>query len=546
MVLAIDAPTDLVYSLLDTAWGTWCPRPDNPANFEEQTAYVNARDLVSFAVAGNASGKTESSAFKCANFVLNTPPPRPNTPFWIIGDTYKQVSGTCWSEKLEGKGFIPPCEYRDEDITWYDSKVRWPLSVKLKPWPNGHNWLLEFMSYEQGRHAMQARSIGGFWFSEQFPWPLFVEVLRGCRDYMFPGGQFAEFTPIQPELCAAIEAVMDNPPKGWKFYRMNTEANRPNLAAGWYDSFFDTVPDEMIATRKIGTLASFQGVIFQSYNPAVHVVADDSPEDWKREIARLPYTAGSRHYRAVDWGSSEEHPQTCVWGAEDAAGNILIYDEYWSNDQRLITRDHAAAILARSLAWGWPRPKFFEDPGPEQEAFVTKVEKELAEIMIHMNGARRRSDGYRHWGESYADPSRPGEMNEFTQFGIPLMAASNEVYTGIDRVRSLLKINPITGRPRLFFHTRCKHLCEEFRKYRWKKRKQTLDVTLGNAEAPKPEPFKKWDDTVDATRYLVKSIARDRDITPGSTSSAQPRKDINLDRRGCRPMQAAQNGFFRR
>ena len=229
---------------------------------------------------------------KCASFLLNTKPPRKDTPFWIISELYYQSMGVCWAEKLNGRQFLPDAEIDFDRIVWHKPSLNWPFYVPLKPFPGTNkNWLLEFKSYGQGRAAMQARSIGGFWFSEQFPWELFVEVLRGCRDYMFRGGQFAEFTPINPDLCIAMEKILDKPPKGWGSYRLSTEENRPNLAPEWYDSFQSSVPQEMIQTRFYGALATFEGAIFQSFSPDVHVTDDDA-------MARLP---GTKHHRGIDW-----------------------------------------------------------------------------------------------------------------------------------------------------------------------------------------------------------------------------------------------------
>ena len=154
---------------------------------------------------------------------MNTPPPRPDTPFWVISEQYYQACSVCWKEKLCDQQFLPPCNVDWDRIQWFKPNLGWPFIVPLIKNEFGNNWMLEFKSFGQGRAAMQARSIGGFWFSEQFPWELFVETLRGCREYMFRGGQFAEFTPIDPELCVAIEKQLDNPPRGWKFYRLNVD-----------------------------------------------------------------------------------------------------------------------------------------------------------------------------------------------------------------------------------------------------------------------------------------------------------------------------------
>jgi hypothetical protein len=153
------------------------------------------------------------------------------------------------------------------------------------------------------------------------------------------------------------------------------------------------------------------------------------------------------------------------------------------------------------------------------------------------------------YGENYADPSRPGEINAFNLWGIPTSPASNDVYKGIDLVRSRLKVNPLTGKARLYFSQRCKHCTEEHRKYRWARKRPN---SLWTTAAAKPIPLKKDDDTADAVRYLIASVERGRGQAPTSTNSRgdPSRADLQLDRGGNghapRPMQAATAGFFRK
>jgi hypothetical protein len=491
---------------------------------------------MSIALGGNASGKTAAAGKKCADFVMTTPPPRVDTPFWIVAGSYEQVCSVCWSEKLSGAGFLPEWVVDRDRIVWLKPNLNWPMKVPLRKWPNGNNWLLEFKSIEQGREAMQARSIGGVWLSEQFPFEVFLEILRGCRDYMFPGGQFAEFTPIDPDLCVAIEKIMDKTPPGWKFYRLNTEKNRKNLAADWYDQFFAAVPEEMIATRKTGALATFEGVIYQTFNPAVHIVDDDSR-------AWLP---GMLHHRAFDWGASVEHPMAGVWGCCDGMGDWLIYDEYWDTAQDKITQDHAADILARSIAWGWPEPAWFRKPHPSLENYAQIVRDKAKELCPRGLPERRPAT----YGDSFADPSRPGELAAFNRWGISTWGASNDVLKGIDLVRSRLKPSMATGRPRLLIHRRCTHLIDEMRKYRWLKNNNKW----GHGAAARVAPLKKDDDTCDCLRYLLMSVEATKGIQPSSTHSqavGQHRLDVQLSRPGnssrhLAPIEAAASGFFRR
>lgn len=473
-------------ALSDTAWGSWRPRPDNPALFDEQSGYCNNRDTVAFLCAGNASGKTSASAHKLANFVLHQQrPPRRDTPFWVIAKTYEQVCSVCWGEKLIGEGHIPNCEIDWSRISWIDRKRGWPSVVPLKPWPGRKgNWCLHFKSYEQGRESMQAASIGGFWFSEQFPGDLFVEVLRGCRQYLFPGGQFCEFTPIDPDMCMWVERLIDETPPGWRFYRCNTECNT-SLARDWLENFKAAIPDEMLETRLRGALATFEGVIYQAFNPAVHVVGSDRID---------PFLPGLQHVRGVDWGASEEHPFACVWACRDGIGDWWVYDEYWNPSQSAVMDDHVEEILDRSDGWGWPD--------------------------LDVKDA--------HYGATYADPSRPGDINLFNLRGIPTSPALNAVFQGINTVRSLLKVSPYTGKPKLYVHHRCRHLIDELRKYRWKKGRKPASGAL-NPAAGTPVPLKRDDDLCDALRYALHSATVGRGAGPSSTDArrkAEQRRSI--------------------
>ncbi len=501
------------------------PRPDQPEQFDQQSSFVFNRDQVAFLVKGNAAGGTEAAAYKTACYLLQQqPPPRKNTPFWVISDTYEQVCDVCWSEKLLGHGYIPESEFEWDSIQWLSAKLGQPKRVPLRPWPVERggdpekNWMIEFKSYEQGRTRMQARSIGGFWFSEQFPWDLFLEVLRGCREYMFRGGQFCEFTPIDPTLCIHLEKVMDSPPAGWAFYRGNTACNRENLAETWYDQFFGSVPEEMLATRQTGALAVFEGAIYPSFQLGTHMLPGDELFPWVEE----PLAEGSafprhtEHARAGDWGDSEDHATVCLWGARHV-DTWVIYDEYWSNDQAAVTQDHAVEIVARSAAWGWPLPKVVLEPTPQTKYFADRVMARLAELTADY----RPNLEQQHYGYTYADSARPGEIREFCGLGIPTTGAAKDVHQGIDAVRTVLKVSPFTGRPRLLLHKRCVHLRDELRQYRW-------------SPTRPGQPHKVEDDTVDTLRYLIYSHGRAGQAeAPSSTDYrkyAPQRRSVLLER----------------
>ena len=485
-----------------TGWRGYVPDDDEPEKFHQPYSFYHSRDLVSMVLGGNGSGKTTAAAAKVSKFVLfDQPPPRRDTPFWIISNTYDQVSGVCWAEKFHGEGHIPIGEVDWDRVRWLNVGLNWPLAVPLRPWPKsrggdpGKNWILEFKSYEQGRRALQARSIGGFWFSEQFPLDLFLEVLRACREYMYPGGQIAEFCPIEPELCLWVERMMDTRPKSWGFYRMNTECNRKHLAKDWYDQFVAAIPDEMKATRLTGALATFEGSIFPTFSVR--------PIDEGGHVIKGPVDipVGAECYFGLDWGASVEHPFACVWGFRDWRGVYTIYDEYWTNSQTVTLDDHAAKI--KEITEDWFVPTYRDEP--------------------------RRPN----WGVDtmFCDPENMIAMRDFGGKGLNCHIASKNVDEGIDLIRVMLKYHPEFGGPRLRIHERCKHLIEEMRKYRWE-RKTKNEIGGRTIAVARPRPLKRDDDTLDSMRYLLFSAEKSRGaqiVTTGYGEWQRKHRTIQLD-----------------
>lgn len=465
------------------------PRPDDVLAGDEQAGFFECDKLISVALGGNGSGKTYTAAQKCVEFVRKTPPPVVDTPFWVIGNTYELSCGSCWFQKLKN---IIPREWVDWDrITWKSVNRQWPFSVPLFPWePGGGNWILEFKSYEQGRELMQAAAIGGAWFTEQFPYEIFEEVLRGAREYGFPGSIFCEQTPVDPEKSVQLQTIFegwsagDQKYKNWAFFHINTEVamKAGHVDEAWYETYFGSISEEMLETRKLGMFASFEGAIYQSFKPKIHLV--DSAD-----LGEPPQ--GVFHYRSIDWGASEEHPFVCLWGFKDTLGNWVIYDEYWSNSQTILWQEHADEILSR-VDW--------------------------------------QNHGYHR--QSYADPSRPDLFREFAAYGIHLSAANNAVYEGIESVRRALRLHKVTNQPGLIIvRDKCPKLARQMSTYRW----EHSSGAGTNPKAAKPVPLKRDDDSVDALRYLVHSergsrMSKSQALKIASEMSRSVRLDRKQDR----------------
>jgi len=446
-----------------------------------------------FLLGGNGAGTTETLCAKIAEFVtVLEPPPRKDTPFWIIAGSYEQVCEAVWKEKLHGHGHIPDHLIDWERTSWLKPTQNWPLRINLKPWPGrpDRNWSLEFKSWRQGRQQMQARSIGGFAFSEQFPWDVYTEVYRGCREYAFVGNKLAEFTPIDPEMSWPLQEMIENDtlPESWEVYHANTECARDagHVSQEWYDDFFGMVPDEMLSVRQRGEFAGFEGVIYPTFNIDLHCPPDRA---WK-------FPRDAKHRRAIDWGFGGAHAFCCLWAYVDPQGRWWVYDELYQTDY-VTTLDNLKAVDVRSREhWGW------ESHNP-------------------------------HFGITWADSADPSSIetaNKFSQYfpghePIPMQGAPKRVRAGIETVQSYLKVDPKLGTPRLFIHPdNCPNLKREMRTYRWER---PTGETGANPKDPRPEPLKKSDHAVDPLRYLIHA----EDNMSGATKIERAAKAHSADPR---------------
>jgi phage terminase large subunit-like protein len=456
------------------------------------------------------SGKTYTAAIKACRFFLETPAPVKDFPYWAIADSYEQVMSTVWFQKLRD---IIPREWIDwPRITWYNEKRGWPMAVPMVGMHGDpeKNWIIEFKSYEQGREKMQAASIGGAWFTEQFPWQVFLEVLRGCREHTFPGAVLVEQTPVDPEKSVDLQEVYEEWLSGepeyqsWRFYRLNTESalNAGHVTQEWYQTFFGSVSEEMQETRKYGLFSSYEGAIYQSFRPGFHLIDSEDGSYERDSEGYIILPSGWYHRRALDWGASEEHPFCCLWGARDSMGRWIIYDEYWSILQTEPWSYHVGIVNDRH-AW---RGMFY--------------------------------------GNTYGDPSRPDLIREFSLGGVPVVPARNDVMDGIEAVRQALKAQEVDGMPGLLIDKmNCPVLSREMTTYRWM-RSTGKGV---NPKAARPEPLKKNDDAVDTLRYLIfseKMINREPDLKgfsgipdPTERNQFRKRKGVQLDRSHKSPYQ---------
>lgn len=468
---------------LDLAYYSFSPRRDQRSRLDEQTAFFESQHPgVTFLLGGNGSGTTTLSLAKVVEFITTQVPPRKDTPFWIIAESYEQTMNVCWKEKLHQMGHLPPQLVDWDRIRWYKPNNDWPFAVPLKSWSGapGKNWQLVFKSYAQGRGKMAGESIGGFLFVEQFPWGLLEEVLRGCREYSFLGNKLAEFTPVNPAMSIELQQMEEDNeiPEGWGLYRCNTECAKEagHISESWFHQFFGMVPPAMRDVRMKGLWGGFEGAIYPEFDITIHGLT----KDWEPPPAM-------HHRRMIDWGFSLDNAFCCLFGCKNSMGQWFIYDEYYSTDTRLTVIEHLKAISDMHV---WP----LNNP---------------------------------YYGVTWADPSNVGCLRIAAQFStyaagydsLNCQPARNDIDEGIEYVKYLLNpdaalaIEDGRPQPRLFVdRKKCPNLARQMRIYR---RMKGSGEGLNPQSAPdKPLHFENH--APDALRYGVFSEASFAGITPGT------------------------------
>ena len=459
---------------VDLAYFTFRPRPDQPGRHDQQTSFLRSdHPGVTFLLGGNGAGTTTTALAKVVDFVMTTPAPRRDTPFWIIAESYEQAMNVCWKEKLHQRGHLPPADVDWERIHWHKPNNDWPYSVPLKPCRSnpGCNWQLVFKSCDQGRARMQGESIGGFLFVEQFPWGLLEEVLRGCRDYDFRGNKLAEFTPVDPALSIELQDMeqQDRLPPGWQIYRANTECavESGHVSRQWFDQFFGMIPPAMRDVRMKGLWGQFEGAIYPEFDPQIHCL----PADWQMP----PHC---HHRRMIDWGFGVDNAFCCLFACRNGSGQWFVYDEYYSTETSFSVVEHLKLVSDRH-------------PWPQHNPY---------------------------YGVTWADPSNinchriAGQLSQYAPGyeSVRCQPANNKVEMGIEHIKWLLRPDPAlateagTPQPRLFIaRTRCPNLVRQLRTYR---RMRGSRSGLNPQDAP-DAPLKCDDHAVDALRYGVFSEA---------------------------------------
>jgi PBSX family phage terminase large subunit len=239
------------------------------------------------------------------------------------------------------------------------------------------------------------------------------------------------------------------------------------LPEGYVESMLSTYSEERIQREVMASFDAFEGAVYPEFRRDLHVVSPfQIPDNWTKVI-------GIDHgYRnAAVW----------LWGAVDQDGNLYIYREFYEKEW----------LIEEICKGNKPQNK----PGVLQ--MMTRDGKreniEQARIDPSTKAARNEKNGRKISDFDIYQENLPADF--------PLFPANNDVTAGIDRVKTFLKPDQRTGKPRIYIFSTCSNTIEEMLKYKYKE----LNLSQVGKQNEKEEPYKVDDHAMDALRYLVMS-----------------------------------------
>jgi PBSX family phage terminase large subunit len=240
------------------------------------------------------------------------------------------------------------------------------------------------------------------------------------------------------------------------FLIKGTSLENTFLPEDYISTMLNSWSDLRIQREVMGSFDTFEGAIYDEFRRDVHVVEPyDIPETWTRII-------GQDHgYR---------NAAASVFAAINEDGDIVVYDELYLKE-----------TLIEDICKKGLNPKIGKD--------------KISGIYIDPSTKAKRNQA---GGVAYSDFSI--YLDNLPK-SVPLICANNDVGAGIERVKSYLKVDPKTKKPRLTVFSRCHNLLEEFVQYRW----DPLTAAQAGTKNDKEQPRKHNDHAMDALRYLVMS-----------------------------------------
>jgi phage terminase large subunit len=353
--------------------------------------------------------------------------------------TFEQKVLGAWNPDLNGfdQNLTPVKKYGGQKAEWYD------YPNKSRIWTGGLDNATKVLSSERDAiYVNQAEEITldqwetlGTRVTGRAGNMPYAQLLGDCN----PGARqhWIKLRVADAKLVLLESRHRDNPTLYDPHTGLITEQGKRTMAV------LDNLTGVRRSRYRDGLWVSAEGQIYDTYDPAVHIVDRfDIPPSWRR-------------FRVVDFGLV--HPLVCQWWAEDEDGRMYMYREIYMTGRTVAT--HSVQI------------------------------KKLSE------GERITATICDHDAE---------DRETLRENGIPNIPAKKSVSIGIGKVQDRLALQK-DGRPRLFFMRDSLVEVDQTLKLN-RQPYRTVDEIEGyiwQNSLSKEEPVKAEDDGMDCTRYAV-------------------------------------------
>lgn len=318
-----------------------------------------------------------------------------------------------------------------------------------------------FFSYKQDKGQLGGSSVHRVWFDEPPPQTHRNECL--ARLIQYDGDELFTMTPLHGVSWLEMEV-----------YKKRTEPHITVIKGSGLDNpvnsesavmrIINQYPEEERQARLYGDFVHFAGRVLPEFNERDHVVDTILPH----------HLAGHEVVVGIDPGW--DHGFAVAFCAFDVEGNCLIFDEI---EARGKTVEQVIVQMRSKLGYWNVTPAYFViDSAGEQTSVIT---------------------GY-------------SVRTEFRRLGIPTRKAKNTAHSwgpSVDRLRSMFgyRVEEVVDgetkmvlKPRLKMTRDCPVTIDQTIAYHHK-----YDADDLSTEDKNPRPYKKFDDLVDAYRYVVMS-----------------------------------------
>ena len=428
-------------TMLANDGGIWIYKPQsklNDAGVEVyQKAFHQSTKKIRWIFGGNKSAKSYS--VKCEDV------------WWALGDhPYRKVPGCTrgWIVSLDFPSSRDVSERLLQQLIPKSRLVNWDSSkgiIKVKAKKGISEITLK--SCDSGVEKFQGADLDFIDFDEE---PKF-EIYREClpRLWIRRGSMWCAETPtngmswtydmILQEAGINPDIEVFNFSSLWNKY-LSREAMEQEM------KFMDQEERDM---RIEGKHIQLSGLVYKEFDEKVNVIPAEGfriPAEWKK-------------YRTIDHGIN--NPTACLWVAINPQNEMYVYDEYYETEKTV--SENAANI--RQMTGG------------------TKIEWTTIDPSTQNREAMGLSSIFK----------------EYQRCGVYCRALREDKGYGINKIKSMLKIDEQTGRPKLFFLSHCTATIREIKRYRYATQRGHDDKN--NTENVQ----KSFDHAMDAIRYLVMS-----------------------------------------